>query len=80
MISTSPMRPLPVRPIDGLPNGAAMAPARSGGTHFVKHPTDMTSPGGPATELVDSIRTAAYERMLDRLGIKDTMPLADPTA
>ena len=28
----------------------------------------------------DALRTNAYERMLDRLGVKDPLPVVDPTA
>jgi hypothetical protein len=71
------MKPLPVRPVDGIANSATQAPLPRPVTGRMMHPLPMPTPD--AHDLVDAIRNAAFERMLDRLGVQP-LPVVDPTA
>lgn len=71
-------RPLPVRPIDGT-RTQEHAPLRPARTPRTMHPLPV-HPHPEPVDLGAALRTAAYERMLDRLGVKDPLPVIDPTA
>ncbi|MCW2924269.1 MAG: hypothetical protein JWM98_1673 [Thermoleophilia bacterium] len=74
------MRPLPIRPIDGMPDAAPTTPATAPRAPRRMQPLTIehTRPG--AADLVGSLRDAAFQRMLDRLGKTDLGTVTDPTA
>jgi hypothetical protein len=72
------MKPLPVRPVDGIANSATQAPLPRPAHGRVMRPLPMPTPD--AHDFVDAIRTAAFQRMLDRLGVQNPLPVVDPTA
>lgn len=77
------MKPQPVRPVDGIANTGAPAPLPRPATGRVMRPLPFPTPD--AHDLVDAIRTAAFQRMLDRLGhplagTRQPLPVVDPTA
>ena len=72
------MKPLPVRPVDGIANTGVQAPLPRPATGRVMRPLPMPTPD--AHDFVDAIRNAAFQRMLDRLGVQNPLPVVDPTA
>lgn len=71
------MKPLPVRPVDGITNPGTQAPLPRPVTGRVMRPLPVPNPDRP--DMVQAIRTAAFERMLERLGVNEPLPLIDPT-
>jgi hypothetical protein len=72
------MKPLPVRPVEGIANPDTLAPLPRPAHGRVMRPLPMPTPD--AHDLADAIRTAAFQRMLDRLGVQQPLPVVDPTA
>jgi len=72
------MKPLPVRPVDGIANTGTQAPLPRPVAGRVMHPLPLPTPD--AHDLVDAIRNAAFQRMLDRLDVQQPLPVVDPTA
>jgi hypothetical protein len=71
------MKPLPVRPVDGIANQSlAPLPRPIAGRGMRPLPMPTTD----AHDLIDAIRNGAYQRMLDRLGVQQPLPVVDPTA
>lgn len=71
------MQPLPVRPVDPRPTYEVMAqqPRHPGRT---MRPLPVPTP--EPVVLVDAIRDAAFQRMLERLGVQHPLPVVDPSA
>lgn len=66
MISaTHAMQPLPVRPVEPIARIAAPQYTRAAGT---MHPLPVPTP--EPLEMIDAIRTAAFQRMLDRHDVR----------
>lgn len=69
------MHPLPVPPVDrDVRMVVSPTPVRS---------TDIMRPLPHLTEREDlgcAVKDAAFQRMLDRMGIKEPLPIDDPTA
>ena len=76
------MKPLPVRPIDGIakPGTPAPLPQPRAASGRVMRPRPMPHPHAEPADMVDAIRNGAYQRMLDRLGVQQPLPVVDPTA
>lgn len=72
------MQPLPVRPVDPRPANELLAAQPLHRTGRVMHPLPVPNP--EPVELVDAIRDAAFRRMLDRMGVKQPLPVVDPSA
>lgn len=72
-------QPLPVRPIDGIAKPGTPAPLPRPATGRVMRPLPMPTPDA-APDMVGAIRDAAFQRMLDRLGVQHPLPVVDPTA
>lgn len=75
------MKPLPVRPIDGIakPGTPAPLPQPRTASGHVMRPLPMPHVH-VERDMVDAIRSGAYQRMLDRLGVQQPLPVVDPTA
>lgn len=71
------MKPLPVRPVDGIATGAPadLSVRLVGGT---MRPLPVLEP--ETADLAGAIRDAAFERMLERLCGKRPLTVVDPTA
>lgn len=72
------MKPLPIRPIDGIVTRAPQLSIPRPESERMMQPLPATSPEAP--DMVDAIRAAAFQRMLERLGIEHPLPITDPTA
>lgn len=72
------MKPLPIRPIDGIVATAPPLPLPRPASGRWMQPLPATSPEAP--DMADAIRAAAFQRMLERLGVKQPLPVTDPTA
>lgn len=79
MITAAVKHPLPVLPIDGIPPVAIDPSRRAPGTPRLMHPLPV-APQPDTADLMDAIRSAAYDRMMERLGIDTSSALSDPTA
>jgi hypothetical protein len=71
------MQPLPVRPVDGVAKPGAPTPRPRHATSVMR-PLPMPMP--EADRLTSAIRDTAFQRMLDRLGVQQPLPVVDPTA
>lgn len=71
------MKPLPVRPVDGIADYGSQ-PVVQRPVQGVVRPLPVPTP--EPIDLVDALRTTAFERMLDRLGVQQPLPVHDPTA
>jgi hypothetical protein len=77
MISaTATMMPLPVRPVEPVSIAAhASQSSRTLGGTMKPLPVPMPD----SYDLVDAVRDAAFERMLDRIGVALPLPVVDPS-
>lgn len=72
------MQPLPVRPVDPRPANVELAPQPRHRPGRTMYPLPVPNP--EHLDLVDAIRTAALQRMLDRHGVRQPLPVVDPSA
>jgi hypothetical protein len=77
------MQPLPVGPIGGAPTPGTAAPlpvipSPASMRPMIVRPLPVTRPEG--RDLTTALRETAYTRMIERLGLDDSLALVDPTA
>jgi hypothetical protein len=77
MITSGTMQPLPVRPHDGFAKPAALAQMPQYRSATTMHPLPL--PVHDVDRMVDAIRTAAFQRMLDHVAVNKPLPVVDPT-
>jgi hypothetical protein len=76
--ATATMKPLPVRPVEPVSIAAhATSPSTRRSLGGTMQPLPVPMPD--SYDLVDAIRDAAFERMLDRIGVELPLPVVDPS-